>query len=32
MGMAGGHVRPPLADLSPEDKEELKRDLKAAPV
>lgn len=30
MGMAGGHVRPPLADLSPEDKEELKRDLAAA--
>jgi 4-hydroxy-tetrahydrodipicolinate synthase len=27
MGMAGGHVRPPLMDLSEEEKSELKRDL-----
>ena len=30
MGMAGGHVRPPLVDLSDEEKSELKRDLEAA--
>ena len=29
MGMAGGHVRPPLADLSDEEKSELKQDLEA---
>ena len=29
MGMAGGHVRPPLADLSDEEKAELQRDLQA---
>ena len=29
MGMAGGHVRPPLVDLSDEEKGELKRDLEA---
>ena len=29
MGMAGGHVRPPLIDLSDEEKSELKRDLEA---
>ena len=29
MGMAGGHVRPPLTDLSDEDKTELTDDLKA---
>lgn len=29
MGMAGGHVRPPLADLSPEEKAELKQELEA---
>jgi len=27
MGMAGGHVRPPLIDLEPEEKETLKREL-----
>jgi dihydrodipicolinate synthase/N-acetylneuraminate lyase len=27
MGMAGGHVRPPLAALSDEDKAELERDV-----
>ena len=27
MGMAGGHVRPPLVDLTDEEKSELKRDL-----
>ena len=30
MGMAGGHVRPPLVDLSEEEKRELKQDLEAA--
>ena len=30
MGMAGGHVRPPLVDLSDEQKLELKRDVEAA--
>ena len=29
MGMAGGHVRPPLADLSEEEKSELKADIEA---
>ena len=29
MGMAGGHVRPPLVELSDEEKSELKRDLEA---
>ncbi len=29
MGMAGGHVRPPLADLSDEEKADLKRELAA---
>ena len=29
MGMAGGHVRPPMFDLSDEDKEELRRDVEA---
>ena len=27
MGMAGGHVRPPLIELSDEEKDELKREL-----
>ena len=27
MGMAGGHVRPPLVDLEPEEKETLRREL-----
>ena len=30
MGMAGGHVRPPMVDLSDEEKSELKRDLETA--
>ena len=30
MGMAGGHVRPPLIDLSEEEKEELRRDIASA--
>ena len=29
MGMAGGHLRPPLADLSPEEKSDLKAELQA---
>ena len=29
MGMAGGHVRPPLVDLSDEEKRELQRDVEA---
>ena len=29
MGMAGGHVRPPLADLTDEEKNEFKQDLEA---
>ena len=29
MGMAGGHVRPPLSDLSEDEKSELKRDIDA---
>ena len=29
MGMAGGHVRPPLADLSDDEKSELERDVTA---
>ncbi len=29
MGMAGGHVRPPLSDLTDDEKSELKRDIEA---
>ena len=29
MGMAGGHVRAPLSDLTYEEKSELKRDIEA---
>jgi 4-hydroxy-tetrahydrodipicolinate synthase len=29
MGMAGGHVRPPLADLSPEEKDQLRQEIDA---